>query len=384
MTRIAFIIPDLKNGWLGGANYFRNLLWAISSVPESDFEIFLFLGKKVSLDSLGEIPDCQVVRSRLFDRMSLAWLVRKATFRLAGSDIFLDRFLQRHGISVLSHSHSLGKKSKVKTIGWIPDFQHRHLPDFFSKKECELRDKQFKKLLANCDHVIVSSESAYRDLQRFYIEYSSKVSVLRFAVRQPDAFQNVSLSDLESLYGFEGEYIYIPNQFWVHKNHSVIVESIAALGGRAPLCILTGATEDYRHPDYFSELMKKVYAAGVQDKFRVLGIVPYDHVVSLMSHARLLLNPSLFEGWSTTVEEAKALGKPMLLSDIPVHREQAPRGTLFFPAKDSIALAENINIAFGQPNVSGSSKEFAIAATERFQLYGASYCSIVFNILKSD
>ena len=36
-----------------------------------------------------------------------------------------------------------------------------------------------------------------------------------------------------------------------------------------------------------------------------------------------LLNPSHFEGWSTTVEEARALGVPMLLSDLDVHLEQA-------------------------------------------------------------
>lgn len=35
----------------------------------------------------------------------------------------------------------------------------------------------------------------------------------------------------------------------------------------------------------------------------------------------LRVNPSFYEGWSTTVEEAKSIGVPLLLSDIPVHRE---------------------------------------------------------------
>ncbi len=38
-----------------------------------------------------------------------------------------------------------------------------------------------------------------------------------------------------------------------------------------------------------------------------------------------LINPSQFEGWSTTVEEAKSLGVKMLLSDLEVHKEQAKR-----------------------------------------------------------
>ena len=47
-----------------------------------------------------------------------------------------------------------------------------------------------------------------------------------------------------------------------------------------------------------------------------------------LSHS--MINPSLYEGWSTTVEEAKSLGVPMLLSDIPVHREQAIGKAQFF------------------------------------------------------
>ena len=43
-----------------------------------------------------------------------------------------------------------------------------------------------------------------------------------------------------------------------------------------------------------------------------------------MRQSVAVLQPSLFEGWSTTVEEAKSIGKTILLSDIPVHREQAP------------------------------------------------------------
>ncbi|TIN29445.1 hypothetical protein [Mesorhizobium sp.] len=44
-------------------------------------------------------------------------------------------------------------------------------------------------------------------------------------------------------------------------------------------------------------------------------------VVALIGAADYLLKPSHIEGWSTTVEEAKSLGTPMLLSDIPLHRE---------------------------------------------------------------
>jgi len=39
------------------------------------------------------------------------------------------------------------------------------------------------------------------------------------------------------------------------------------------------------------------------------------------------------------VEEAKSLGKAVILSDIEVHREQAPPGSVYFGPDDAQALA---------------------------------------------
>jgi glycosyltransferase involved in cell wall biosynthesis len=84
--------------------------------------------------------------------------------------------------------------------------------------------------------------------------------------------------------------------------------------------------------------MGKAHAANVAGHFRHLGLVPYEDVLGLNAASDALINPSLFEGWSTTVEEAKALGTGMLLSDIGLHREQSPSAT-FFPADNAVALA---------------------------------------------
>jgi hypothetical protein len=51
------------------------------------------------------------------------------------------------------------------------------------------------------------------------------------------------------------------------------------------------------------------------------------------------VQPSLFEGWSTVVEDARVLGRRLLLSDIPVHREQNPAGAEYFEPENVEALA---------------------------------------------
>jgi len=62
-------------------------------------------------------------------------------------------------------------------------------------------------------------------------------------------------------------------------------------------------------------------------------------VYSLMFNSISIINPSLFEGWSTTVEEAKTYGKNIILSDIPVHREQSPERCIYFDSSNAGELA---------------------------------------------
>jgi glycosyltransferase involved in cell wall biosynthesis len=71
----------------------------------------------------------------------------------------------------------------------------------------------------------------------------------------------------------------------------------------------------------------------------LLGVIPYADVAALMQASVALLNPSLFEGWSTPVEEARALGVPLLLSDLDVHREQAGDNAVYFERHSAISLA---------------------------------------------
>jgi glycosyltransferase involved in cell wall biosynthesis len=59
-----------------------------------------------------------------------------------------------------------------------------------------------------------------------------------------------------------------------------------------------------------------------------------------------LINPSLFEGWSTTVEEAKSLGVPMLLSGIALHREQAGTRAQYFDPHSEFEAAECLSNAW--------------------------------------
>jgi glycosyltransferase involved in cell wall biosynthesis len=122
--------------------------------------------------------------------------------------------------------------------------------------------------------------------------------------------------------------------------------------------------------------MTQAEAAGVRGSFRVLGLVPYEHVTALSRDAAALINPSLFEGWSTTVEEAKSLGKRVLLSRIPVHVEQDPPGGEFFDPGDPDELAALMEQAFTREDPDGDGRlaeEAAAALPGRRRRFVAEY-----------
>jgi glycosyltransferase involved in cell wall biosynthesis len=129
--------------------------------------------------------------------------------------------------------------------------------------------------------------------------------------------------------------------------------------------VASGNPSDSRNPLHPQAVLDQVKALGLQQQFRFLGLIPYDDLMPLMRASVGVLNPSLFEGWSTPVEEAKALGVPMLLSDLPVHREQAAaHGARFFDPHDTAALATLLRHAWHH-NRAGTLAD-STAAAERY------------------
>lgn len=339
MIRIGFTLP--AGYWLGGKTYLRNLFAGLDVLPSRPLMPVLFAGERQT-EARVDFSGIEFVTTPMFDRKKPAWLIRKILAKLATKDLMLIRDLQRRGISVLSHSISLGTQSTIKTIGWIPDFQHVHLPQFFTAEERARRDREFAEICTSYDKVIVSSECAGADLRAFSPRYAHKAELLRFVANPMPLSDCTSLTELQRIYNFERSYFILPNQFWAHKNHRVVITALQILKKRykSALVLATGSTKDYRNPAFFPSLMQYAKECGVDDCFRVLGQIPFEHLAGLLRDAVALINPSGFEGWSTSVEEAKSTGKQVILSDIPVHKEQAPERGLYFSPDDPEALAQ--------------------------------------------
>lgn len=65
-----------------------------------------------------------------------------------------------------------------------------------------------------------------------------------------------------------------------------------------------------------------------------------EELAALIRGAAALVAPSMQEGFDLPVLEAVACGTPVIASDIPIHREVAGEGAIYFPSHDSEALSK--------------------------------------------
>jgi len=341
MIRVAFA-PGEWMSWLGGLHYCRNLLRAVVSDPERELDPVLVLGTRLDHSRLDGFPELPIVRTAIFDRAHPAWAARAAIRRILPRDLLFERLLSAEGARALSHSTQLWPARGIAMLGWIPDFQHRRLPELFSRAERRRRDRLFARICGRSTRVIVSSECCRSDLAAFDPDAAARARVLRFVAEPPPAEALPSPGELLARYEIGSDFFLVANQFWVHKNHTLVLEALRVLRDRGTraLVVATGEAHDWRRPDHFSSLMNRAEELGIADLFRPLGVVPYPDVAALMRDSIAVVNPSRSEGWSTPVEEAKSLGKRVLLSDIDVHREQDPPGGVLFDPDDAEALAD--------------------------------------------
>ena len=350
LTKVAFWY-DRPQEYTGGLNYMRNLLFALSTLEDKKIKPYIFFGKRVDADVVRPFEVlATVVRSSILDRKSPAWFLHKILFRFFGSLLMVNIAIRRHGISIVSHAeHVYGRNRPFRIISWIPDFQYLHLPELFPGLDTKAETRKMRKIAAQSDALILSSYAALEDYRSIAgPAKSGGVTVLQF-VSQPggalhDAVNPPTMAEIEVKYRFRGPFFFLPNQFWQHKNHAAVFAAVKMLKEQRVevLLLCTGNLRDYRMRDtpYVDGLLQFIEDNDLSRNIKILGAIDYADVLFLMRNSVAVINPSRFEGWSSTVEEAKSMGKRLILSNIPVHREQNPSLALYFEPDDDHGLAQ--------------------------------------------
>ena len=357
------IVDQTASGWVAASIYSRMILRSLEAAAFNAPAVELyFLGAQgnddhlpgphratpMHLTNVDYIPGERQLRRLLrLNEKSRAWpgesRLRKALRLTSQSDVF--SLARQNRIDVLLPLLDLPPwRIDTRTIGWIPDFQHVHLPEFFSQRDLDQRNATYQRLAERASVVMLSSRAAQDDFAGFVPAHAHKSRAIPF----PSLLVFDTLADnpiaTRTKFNLPEKFAMVANQFWAHKNHALVVRALELLRTRGiniPV-VMTGLPADHRDPanKNFSSLLQAIASAGLHQQIIILGLVPYADLVNLMRTATLIIQPSRFEGWSTVVQDAVALGRPLLCSDIAVHREQAPNALGFFATDDAELLAE--------------------------------------------
>jgi glycosyltransferase involved in cell wall biosynthesis len=327
--------------WIGGAYYIQNLIRSLNYLPKKEqIQLYILANNKKVFQELKKAtgyPKLKFIRD-MVQYTKIESFINRLSYKILKKKIILKKI----ELDWLFPLHDVQNNFKhiQDLVFWIPDLQEKHLPNFFSPEDIKYRNESYEKMIELKQKIVFSSYSALNDFNAFYPNSKNEKKVLQFAVVHPE-FKEKKINEVKIKYGIEGNYFLSPNQFWQHKNQVALIEATKILKekGIAVKVVFTGKEHDYRNLDYANSLKRKVIEYQLENEIIFLGFIDRMDQLVLMKNAEAIVQPSLFEGWSTVVEDAKAVNQTLIVSNIAVHTEQLLDKGYFFEPNDYNELA---------------------------------------------
>lgn len=378
------LIFSYDENWIGGSYYIINIIKTLCFLEDAK-KPFLQILSYLESDFI-KIKELNYpyVEYIIIDINLPIWkrIANKITQKILKKSIFFRSYEHLNKVEILFPALNDDKFKSIKhKIFWIPDFQERYLPHFFKEEEINQR-LNWQTLISKEKEIIFSSTNALNDFNNFYPKSNINKYVFKFSSILPK-FETIEIDSVLKKYNLTNDiFFFSPNQFWEHKNHIIILKALKKLKDINALdfkVYFSGKENDHRNPDYFERLNKYVVDNDLQDNIRFLGFIDREDQLCLMNHASGIIQPSLFEGWSTVVEDAKALNQNIIVSNLEVHKEQLGDCAFFFDPKDEQTLIEQIKRVIQQDE-----KKYNFNYSESIQSSAMNFSAIIQNISNQD
>lgn len=270
---------------------------------------------------------------------------------LKNKNVFVHDLVVNHKLDAIFPMHDYPVKSKLdaKLVSWYADLQHMYYPQFFTKRKRLERNARIKLILKNSKDLVVSSQAVKDDFFKFFkIPKGLNIHIYHF-VSIIEGIPDMTFEEIRAKYDLPEHYYMISNQFHKHKNHKVVFEAVAELKkkGIEVAIGITGRFPDEPDSPYMQELHDIINKNDLKSSIKFLGLIPRGDQFLLMKYSKAILQPSLFEGWSTVIEDARSLQVPVIAANLNVNIEQLEEeGTYFEPHN----VAQLVSILENYPN----------------------------------
>lgn len=142
-----------------------------------------------------------------------------------------------------------------------------------------------------------------------------------------------------------GSYFVYAGGISPHKNIETLLDAFAALRderGNVPRLVLVGELRGDPYLSAAASVRARTSELGLDEHVLLPGFVSDERLACLFAGSLAAVLPSLAEGFGLPAVEAAASGAPVILSDLPAHRESLGDGGLYFPPRDARALTDRL------------------------------------------
>jgi glycosyltransferase involved in cell wall biosynthesis len=253
-----------------------------------------------------------------------------------------DRAVERARVDLMHFTMQVGSRTSIPSIYQPHDLLHRHLPKLLSPETLAAREIEYRTLCDQAAMVVAMSRWGKRDLIEQYALPEDKIQIVPWApviesYRQPSP---QDLAQTRARLGLPEVFALYPAQAWPHKNHLRLLEALEILREQHGLVIpvvFTGTQNGFDVP-----VREEAARHGLSEQILFTGFVDPVQLRSLYRLARLLVFPSLFEGWGMPILEAFAAGLPVTCANVTCLPDLTAGAAVLFDPSDPAAIAAAI------------------------------------------
>jgi glycosyltransferase involved in cell wall biosynthesis len=345
--------------WIGGIQYTLNIVNSLNALSKKDsieLEIHILKHKNQILGDLSNFNnitiktiDLDVVLPQFTLLNRFIWLLQRKLFSRINPR--LENYLLRHNFDFVYPATLAGCGGKLNFGSWIADFQYYNFPEGHNSAATTSAERTISVIANKMPKVVFSSINSEEQGFNLYPSIIGKSHVMPFAVYIKKEYLMSDNNELIKLkYGIEGPYLIVSNLFAFVKNHTTLFKALGLLKQKGVVInlVCTGNFVNYARMDFTNEILQVINNTGIRNQIFILGLIPREDQIALYRMSFAMVQPSLHEGWSTCVEESKALGKTIIVSDIDVHREQNSKYAIYFDPMNVGELALKIEEVYNR------------------------------------
>jgi len=259
--------------------------------------------------------------------------------------LLLPYVYRRDRLDVIHTQRALPLWGCKTSVLQVCDVDYETNPGSFKGTATLIKSYLFRRSASRATCIATLSNASRNDIVKYYGVSGEKILITGAAV-DPSAFyvDNQANDFRFDRYATLGAFILFAGLLERNKNIHTLIRAFSGLRARRPefeslSLVIVGGERFETGTGYKQELRRLVEELDLEGKVVFTGYVPGRDLRMFMNRARMVVCPSLAEGFGLPPLEAMACGTPVIASRIPAIEEVCADAALFVDPLDVEGLA---------------------------------------------